>query len=66
MGGPGSEQGPAGHPERQAMPAQGPDSPPAEGLRFEQKTFAATFATGEAREGMTAFPEKRAARFEGG
>ncbi|MCB1834948.1 MAG: enoyl-CoA hydratase [Geminicoccaceae bacterium] len=35
----------------------------AEGLRFERRAFYATFATDDRAEGMTAFTEKRSARF---
>ncbi|KAK9502976.1 hypothetical protein O3M35_011646 [Rhynocoris fuscipes] len=35
-----------------------------EGLRFEKKTFYATFATEDRKEGMTAFVEKRAPNFK--
>ncbi|XP_065368023.1 probable enoyl-CoA hydratase, mitochondrial [Calliphora vicina] len=34
-----------------------------EGLKFEKRTFHATFATADRKEGMTAFVEKRAAKF---
>ena len=40
------------------------ETPLAEGLRFEQQAFAALFATADQKEGMAAFREKRAARFE--
>ncbi|MFG6402918.1 enoyl-CoA hydratase [Microbacterium sp. P04] len=36
----------------------------AEGLRFEKQAFAALFATEDQKEGMAAFREKRAPRFE--
>ncbi len=36
----------------------------AEGLRFEKQAFAALFDTHDQKEGMAAFREKRAARFE--
>jgi enoyl-CoA hydratase len=36
----------------------------AEGLRFERRTFHALFATQDQKEGMAAFIEKRAAKFE--
>jgi enoyl-CoA hydratase len=35
----------------------------AEGLRFEKRSFYATFATDDRREGMAAFMEKRTANF---
>src|SRR5439155_24043441 len=35
-----------------------------EGIRFERRTFHALFATEDQKEGMTAFVEKRAAKFE--
>lgn len=35
-----------------------------EGLKFERRTFHATFATEDRKEGMTAFVEKRAAEFK--
>lgn len=35
-----------------------------EGLRFEKKTFYATFATADRKEGMSAFVEKRPPKFE--
>jgi enoyl-CoA hydratase len=34
-----------------------------EGLKFERRTFHATFATSDRKEGMTAFVEKRAPKF---
>jgi enoyl-CoA hydratase len=37
----------------------------AEGLRFESRTFAGLFDTADQKEGMAAFREKRAPRFEG-
>lgn len=37
----------------------------AEGLLFEQRLFGALFATEDQKEGMSAFAEKRAARFRG-
>jgi len=36
----------------------------AEGIRFERRVFHAMFATADQKEGMTAFIEKRAPRFE--
>jgi enoyl-CoA hydratase len=36
----------------------------AEGIRFERRTFHALFATHDQKEGMHAFVEKRAAKFE--
>jgi len=36
----------------------------AEGIRFERRTFQALFATHDQKEGMAAFIEKRAAKFE--
>ena len=36
----------------------------AEGIRFERRTFQALFATHDQKEGMAAFVEKRAAKFE--
>ena len=36
----------------------------AEGIRFERRVFHAMFATADQKEGMAAFVEKRAARFE--
>ncbi len=36
----------------------------AEGIRFERRTFHALFATHDQKEGMDAFVEKRAAKFE--
>jgi enoyl-CoA hydratase len=36
----------------------------AEGIRFERRVFHALFATRDQKEGMTAFVEKRAAKFE--
>jgi enoyl-CoA hydratase len=36
----------------------------AEGLKFERRTFYATFATDDQTEGMTAFAEKRSPKFE--
>jgi enoyl-CoA hydratase len=36
----------------------------AEGIRFERRVFHAMFATADQKEGMTAFVEKRPARFE--
>jgi len=36
----------------------------AEGIRFERRTFQALFATRDQKEGMAAFIEKRAAKFE--
>ena len=36
----------------------------AEGIRFERRTFHALFATHDQKEGMAAFVEKRAAKFE--
>ena len=36
----------------------------AEGIRFERRTFHALFATHDQKEGMTAFVEKRPAKFE--
>ncbi|MEZ5826345.1 MAG: enoyl-CoA hydratase-related protein [Geminicoccaceae bacterium] len=35
----------------------------AEGIRFERRAFYATFATEDRSEGMTAFTEKRTAKF---
>jgi enoyl-CoA hydratase len=35
-----------------------------EGLRFERRTFHALFATADQKEGMKAFVEKRAAKFQ--
>jgi enoyl-CoA hydratase len=35
----------------------------AEGIRFEKRTFYATFATADRKEGMAAFIEKRTANF---
>ena len=35
----------------------------AEGIRFEKRTFYATFATADRKEGMAAFSEKRSANF---
>ena len=35
----------------------------AEGIRFERRLFHAMFATGDQKEGMAAFVEKRAPRF---
>jgi enoyl-CoA hydratase len=40
------------------------ESPLAEGLLFERRTFHASFALEDQKEGMTAFLEKRAARFK--
>lgn len=34
-----------------------------EGLKYERRTFHATFSTGDRKEGMTAFVEKRPAKF---
>ncbi|HWG06706.1 MAG TPA: enoyl-CoA hydratase [Beijerinckiaceae bacterium] len=39
------------------------ETPLAEGLRFERRQFQALFATEDQKEGMTAFLEKRPARF---
>jgi enoyl-CoA hydratase len=36
----------------------------AEGIRFERRVFHAMFATADQKEGMAAFVEKRAPRFE--
>jgi enoyl-CoA hydratase len=36
----------------------------AEGVRFERRVFHALFATHDQKEGMAAFIEKRAAKFE--
>jgi enoyl-CoA hydratase len=36
----------------------------AEGIRFERRIFHSLFATRDQKEGMTAFVEKRAAKFE--
>jgi enoyl-CoA hydratase len=36
----------------------------AEGLRFERRVFHSMFALEDQKEGMTAFTEKRAAKFE--
>ena len=36
----------------------------AEGIRFERRTFHALFATHDQKEGMAAFVEKRAPKFE--
>jgi enoyl-CoA hydratase len=36
----------------------------ADGVRFERRLFHATFATADQKEGMTAFAEKRPARFQ--
>jgi enoyl-CoA hydratase len=36
----------------------------AEGLRFERRTFHSLFATHDQKEGMAAFIEKRASKFE--
>jgi enoyl-CoA hydratase len=36
----------------------------AEGVRFERRVFHSLFATRDQKEGMTAFVEKRPARFE--
>jgi enoyl-CoA hydratase len=36
----------------------------AEGIRFERRVFHALFATHDQKEGMSAFVEKRAAKFE--
>ena len=36
----------------------------AEGIRFEKRSFYATFATADRKEGMAAFTEKRAANFQ--
>jgi enoyl-CoA hydratase len=36
----------------------------AEGVRFERRVFHGLFATGDQKEGMTAFIDKRPARFE--
>jgi enoyl-CoA hydratase len=36
----------------------------AEGIRFERRVFHAMFATVDQKEGMAAFVEKRAPRFE--
>ncbi len=36
----------------------------AEGVRFERRVFHALFATHDQKEGMAAFVEKRAAKFE--
>jgi enoyl-CoA hydratase len=35
-----------------------------EGIRFERRVFHAMFATADQKEGMAAFVEKRAPRFE--
>lgn len=40
------------------------ETPLAEGLRFERRAFAALFDTMDQKEGMAAFREKRAPRFE--
>jgi enoyl-CoA hydratase len=37
----------------------------AEGVRFERRVFHAMFATDDQSEGMTAFVEKRPAKFQG-
>ena len=39
------------------------ETPLAEGLRFERRSFAAMFALDDQTEGMTAFVEKRRPRF---
>jgi enoyl-CoA hydratase len=36
----------------------------AEGVRFERRIFHSLFATADQKEGMTAFIEKRPAKFE--
>ena len=36
----------------------------AEGIRFERRAFQALFATGDQKEGMAAFAEKRAPQFK--
>jgi enoyl-CoA hydratase len=36
----------------------------AEGIRFERRVFHSLFATADQKEGMAAFVEKRAAKFE--
>jgi enoyl-CoA hydratase len=38
-------------------------APLAEGIRFERRVFQALFATGDQKEGMAAFLEKRPPRF---
>jgi enoyl-CoA hydratase len=41
------------------------ETPLAQGLAFEKQAFGALFATNDQKEGMAAFREKRAPRFEG-
>jgi len=40
------------------------EMPQAEGIRFERRVFHSLFATRDQKEGMTAFIEKRPAKFE--
>jgi enoyl-CoA hydratase len=40
------------------------ETPMAEGIRFERRAFHALFATADQKEGMTAFVQKRPAKFE--